>query len=128
MNDPAPRRVGRVAELPHAEKGNVRELHVLVRVSDAEQLPHRLAPELGEHTDELLAELGCSEEEIAALRAAARCGERTERGLQRVDTPRGQGSDMGVDKFRYDGKRTLVVGGAVGHGRGDREVGRRARR
>jgi crotonobetainyl-CoA:carnitine CoA-transferase CaiB-like acyl-CoA transferase len=70
MNDPAPRRVGRVAEVAHPEKGKVRELHVLVRVSDAEQPPHRLAPELGEHTDELLAELGCNEAEITALRVS----------------------------------------------------------
>jgi crotonobetainyl-CoA:carnitine CoA-transferase CaiB-like acyl-CoA transferase len=50
-------------------KGNVRELHVLVRVSDAEQVPHRLAPELGEHTDAILGELGYTTEEITALRA-----------------------------------------------------------
>lgn len=54
MNDPEQRRVGRVAEVVHADKGKVRELHVLVRVSDAEQVPHRLAPGLGEHTDEVL--------------------------------------------------------------------------
>jgi crotonobetainyl-CoA:carnitine CoA-transferase CaiB-like acyl-CoA transferase len=59
-----------VAEVAHPEKGNVRELHVLLRVSDAEQVPHRLAPELGEHTDELLAQLGCDEEEITQLRTA----------------------------------------------------------
>jgi crotonobetainyl-CoA:carnitine CoA-transferase CaiB-like acyl-CoA transferase len=69
MNDPEQRRFGRVAELPHPVKGNVRELHVLVRVSDAEQVPHRLAPELGEHTDQILAECGYTPAEIAALRA-----------------------------------------------------------
>ncbi|MDQ1432949.1 MAG: hypothetical protein QOF40_3551 [Actinomycetota bacterium] len=69
MNDPEPRRTGRVAELPHARLGHVRELDVLVRVSDAATTPHRLAPGLGEHTDELLTELGCSPEEIAELRA-----------------------------------------------------------
>jgi crotonobetainyl-CoA:carnitine CoA-transferase CaiB-like acyl-CoA transferase len=69
MNDPEQRRTGRVAELPHARLGNVRELDVLVRVSDAETTPHRLAPGLGEHTNELLAELGCSPDQIADLRA-----------------------------------------------------------
>ena len=69
MNDPEQRRVGRVAEVVHADKGKVRELHVLVRVSDAEQVPHRLAPGLGEHTDEALGELGCDAAAIAALRA-----------------------------------------------------------
>jgi len=68
MNDPEQRQNGRVAELPHPVKGNVRELHVLVRTSDAEQVPHRLAPELGEHTDEILGVVGYSATEIDALR------------------------------------------------------------
>jgi len=69
MNDPEARRTGRVAEVQHPRLGKVRELDVLVRVSDTATTPHRLAPELGEHTDELLTELGCSPEEIAELHA-----------------------------------------------------------
>ncbi|HZQ58179.1 MAG TPA: CoA transferase [Acidimicrobiales bacterium] len=69
MHDPEQRRLGRVSELPHAAKGNVRELAALVRVSGAAQVPHRLAPELGQDTDAILAELGYTAEEIGALRA-----------------------------------------------------------
>jgi crotonobetainyl-CoA:carnitine CoA-transferase CaiB-like acyl-CoA transferase len=69
LNDPEQRRIGRVAEVPHPVKGNVRELHVLLRASDAEQVPHRLAPELGEHTDEILEGFGYSAAEIDRLRA-----------------------------------------------------------
>lgn len=70
MTDPENRRTGRVAECPHETRGRVRELAVLVRVSDALTRPHRLAPGLGEHTDEILGELGRSPEEIERLRAA----------------------------------------------------------
>jgi crotonobetainyl-CoA:carnitine CoA-transferase CaiB-like acyl-CoA transferase len=69
MNDPDSRRTGRVAEVSHPRLGNVRELDVLLRVSATEPTPHRLAPALGEHTDELLTDLGCSADEIAELRA-----------------------------------------------------------
>jgi crotonobetainyl-CoA:carnitine CoA-transferase CaiB-like acyl-CoA transferase len=69
MHDPENRRTGRVAEVVHPRDGRVREPAVLVRVSGVRTAPHRLAPELGEHTDEILAWLGYSPGAIAALRA-----------------------------------------------------------
>jgi crotonobetainyl-CoA:carnitine CoA-transferase CaiB-like acyl-CoA transferase len=69
MNDPDHRRTGRVAEVHHQIKGNVRELAVLVRVSDTDVPAHRLAPELGQHSDEILTWLGLDPETISRLRA-----------------------------------------------------------
>jgi crotonobetainyl-CoA:carnitine CoA-transferase CaiB-like acyl-CoA transferase len=68
MNDPENRRTGRVAEIADRERGNVREIAVLVRVSDADVAPHRLAPGLGEHSDEILTWLGYKPDAIAELR------------------------------------------------------------
>jgi crotonobetainyl-CoA:carnitine CoA-transferase CaiB-like acyl-CoA transferase len=69
MNDPDHRRTGRVAEVRHPAKGNVRELAVLLRVSDTDVPPHRLAPELGQHSDEILTWLGLNADTISQLRA-----------------------------------------------------------
>ena len=69
MRDPENRRTGRVAEVAHSRDGRVRELDQLVRISDAEVPPHRLAPELGEHTEQVLAGVGYEEARIAALHA-----------------------------------------------------------
>jgi crotonobetainyl-CoA:carnitine CoA-transferase CaiB-like acyl-CoA transferase len=69
LADPEHRRTGRSVESPHATRGHVREVAKLVRISDAAVAPHRPAPELGEHTDEVLAQAGYDEAEIADLRA-----------------------------------------------------------
>ncbi len=69
LNDPENRRTGRVAECLHPTKGNVRELAHLVRVSGSANPPHRLAPDLGAHTESILCAMGLAHEEIADLRA-----------------------------------------------------------
>jgi crotonobetainyl-CoA:carnitine CoA-transferase CaiB-like acyl-CoA transferase len=69
MTDPEARALGRVAEVEHPTLGNVREISHLVRVSDADVAPHRLAPGLGEHTDDILRWLSYKPDEIVALRA-----------------------------------------------------------
>jgi crotonobetainyl-CoA:carnitine CoA-transferase CaiB-like acyl-CoA transferase len=62
-------RLGRVAHVRHPELGLVREFARLVRIEDAAVPPHRLAPGLGEHTAEILAQFGVGDAEIAAMRA-----------------------------------------------------------
>jgi crotonobetainyl-CoA:carnitine CoA-transferase CaiB-like acyl-CoA transferase len=49
--------------------GQVRELAVLIRVSDARVREHTVAPELGEHTDDILETMGYGPDTIATLRA-----------------------------------------------------------
>ena len=68
LRDPENQRTGRVAELPHAGHGHVRELAHLVRVSDTARAPHRLAPALGADTEPILRALGYEPGLIAALR------------------------------------------------------------
>ncbi|WP_281689530.1 CaiB/BaiF CoA-transferase family protein [Pseudonocardia thermophila] len=68
LRDPANHRSRRVAECPHPTLGRVREFDQLLRVSDAAVVPHRLAPDLGAHSDEILAECGFAPEEIRSLR------------------------------------------------------------
>ena len=69
MIDPENERLGRVAECPHPQHGP-RPLRVasLIRVGEAVAVPHRLAPALGEHTDEILASLGYDTAAVAQLR------------------------------------------------------------
>lgn len=60
---------GRLQSLPHPVRGSYRMVAPPVRCPD-EQAPARPAPALGEHTEELLRELGYDQPRIQALRDA----------------------------------------------------------
>ena len=70
FEDAAVQHIGPVLEFEHPRAGRVRVLKHPVHYSSGEATLRRPPPELGEHTDEVLAELGCTDEEIAAMRKA----------------------------------------------------------
>ena len=57
-----------VTEVEQPELGTVRQLGNPVKLSRTPADPTRPAPAFGEHTDEVLAEAGYSESEIAAMK------------------------------------------------------------
>jgi crotonobetainyl-CoA:carnitine CoA-transferase CaiB-like acyl-CoA transferase len=70
FEDIAVQHIAPVLEFQHPRAGRVRVLKHPVRYSSGEATLRRPPPDLGEHTDEVLAELGCTAEEIAAMRKA----------------------------------------------------------
>jgi crotonobetainyl-CoA:carnitine CoA-transferase CaiB-like acyl-CoA transferase len=68
LGDPDLLRLGTVYCTQHPQFGAVRQVGPLVRLAAAARAHRRHAPLLGEHTDEVLAELGFSAGEIKSLR------------------------------------------------------------
>jgi crotonobetainyl-CoA:carnitine CoA-transferase CaiB-like acyl-CoA transferase len=67
LDNPYAQSIGMVRPLPHPSRADFRVLANPIKL-DGERLPARTAPALGEHTGELLRQVGYSDAEIAALR------------------------------------------------------------
>jgi crotonobetainyl-CoA:carnitine CoA-transferase CaiB-like acyl-CoA transferase len=68
FDDPHHVGVGRVEHYEHAVWGEVQDVGVMLRLSNATSKPGRPAPMVGEHTDEILDMLGYSEDDAVDLR------------------------------------------------------------
>jgi crotonobetainyl-CoA:carnitine CoA-transferase CaiB-like acyl-CoA transferase len=70
FNTPEYLETGIVAEYPHSTLGRMREIALGVRYSETPGVSRKAAPLIGEETREILRELGYSEAQMEALKAA----------------------------------------------------------
>jgi formyl-CoA transferase len=67
-HEPSLRRTGTVVEVDHPQRGKYLSVGNPIKMSDSPTEVRR-SPLLGEHTDEVLSELGYAAADVAALRA-----------------------------------------------------------
>ena len=70
FEDPQVKHLGMAAPAKHPKLGDIELVAQPIKLSDAPFEVRSATPELGEHTDEVLAEAGYDAEEVAALRTA----------------------------------------------------------
>jgi len=68
MNEPSLRNTGTIVEVDHPKRGKYLTVGNPIKMSDSPTVVTR-SPLLGEHTDEVLAELGYGTEDLKALRS-----------------------------------------------------------
>ncbi len=73
-NDPQAEAVGMFPEIEHPESGTFRTVATPIHIADAQITPRGPAPKLGQHTNDILADLGLSTTDIDALRASGAIG------------------------------------------------------
>jgi formyl-CoA transferase len=66
--EPSLRKTGTIVEVDHPQRGKYLSVGNPIKLSDSPTDVER-SPLLGEHTDEVMAELGYKPEQVAALRA-----------------------------------------------------------
>ena len=70
LDNPVNRRLGLVATLAHSAYGKVEQPGRLWHFEGQELALDRAPPQVGEHSDEILSELGFSAAEVATLKAS----------------------------------------------------------
>jgi len=74
LDDPQAEAIGAFAAVDHPNISECRVVNSPVEFGDVDQEPHRAAPELGQHTEEVALEIGLTWDEIARLKASGTLG------------------------------------------------------